>query len=405
MRIELITTGNELLLGFTINRHLDYFGRQLTTLGLRLARHTTVGDDRSELAAAIREALDRSDFLLVTGGLGPTSDDCTREVVAELLGRPLQRDESVAAAIAERFRQRGLPMPAQALVQALVPAGARVLPNANGTAPGLLLEHAGRTVALLPGPPRELYPMFEQYVRPLLAGRAGFMCCVLRTTGLPESIVAERVEPLAAGVEVGYCARPGEVDIRLIAPDTRAAEQRIRAALGEYIYGTGDERLEEVVIRQLTVAGQTVATAESCTGGLIAHRLTNVSGSSSVFRVGWVTYSNAAKIAELGVPVELLDAHGAVSEPVARAMAAGARQRSGTDFALSATGIAGPTGGTPAKPVGLVFIGLATASGTQVQRHMLSFDRETFKWLVSQTALDWLRRAAAAAPGQTACRH
>jgi len=392
MRIELITTGSELLLGFTVNRHLDYVGRQLAALGLRLARHTTVADDRAEMTAVVRDAIARSDFILITGGLGPTSDDFTRDVVAELLGRPLVRDESVVAAIQERFRRRGLTMPDQVMVQALVPTGARVLPNANGTAPGLLLHEAGKTIVLLPGPPRELHPMFAQQVRPLLAGRAGFQCRVLRTTGLPESIVEQKVEPVVRGVEVGYCARPGEVDVRLIGTDVTAAEQRVREVLGDFIYGTGEERLEEIVVTMLTRAGRTVATAESCTGGQIAHRLTNVSGSSAVLLAGWVTYSNAAKMRDLGVREETLRAHGAVSEPVAREMADGARQRAGTDYALSATGIAGPTGGTPDKPVGLVYLGLATPTGTQVQRHQVAFDRETFKWYVSQCALDWLRR-------------
>lgn len=400
MRIELITTGSELLLGFTINSHLAYVGRQLAALGLRLDRHTTVADDRAAMAAVVAEAIARSNFILITGGLGPTSDDFTRDVVAELLHRPLLRDESVAAAIADRFRQRGLTMPENVMVQALVPTGASVLPNRNGTAPGLLLDHDGKTIVLLPGPPRELQPMFEQHVRPLLAGRAGFDCRVLRTTGLPESIVEQKVAPVATGVEIGYCARPGEVDVRLIAPNAVAgedAERRVRAALGDVIFGTGENRLEEVVVKLLAAAGQTVATAESCTGGLIANRLTNVSGASEVFLAGWVTYSNAAKMRDLGVREETLAAHGAVSEQVCREMAEGCRQRSGTDFSLSATGIAGPTGGTLDKPVGLVFIGLATPTGTRVQRHTLAFDRETFKWFVSQLALDLLRRELLAA--------
>jgi PncC family amidohydrolase len=195
------------------------------------------------------------------------------------------------------------------------------------------------------------------------------------------------------GLELGYCARPGEVEVRVVGVHAAEAERRVRAALGEHVFGTGDERLEEVVVRELTLAGKTVATAESCTGGLIAHRLTNVSGSSAVFLAGWVTYSNAAKMRDLGVREETLRQHGAVSEAVAGEMAEGARQRSGADYAVSATGIAGPTGGTPEKPVGLVYIGLATPTGTQVQRHVVGFERETFKWFVSQTALDLLRRA------------
>jgi len=399
MRIELITTGSELLLGFTLNTHVNYLATQLATVGLRLCRHATVGDDRAELAATIADALARADILLITGGLGPTSDDCTRDVVAELTERPLVRDETVAEAIRERCRRRNLQMPEQIMVQALVPTGSTVLPNSNGTAPGLAIEHFGKLLILLPGPPRELYPMFEACVLPRLRQGTPMVCRVFKVAGLPESVVEAKVAPALAkvpGLELGYCARPGEVEVRIILPGDAllpAAEQRIRAALGDNVFGTGHDRLEDVVIRQLTVAGKTVATAESCTGGLIANRLTNVSGSSAVFRYGWITYANEAKSSELGVNADSLAQFGAVSEQVAREMAEGARRRSGADYALSATGIAGPTGGTAEKPVGLVYIGLATPTGTTVTRHLATFERETFKFYVSQTALDLLRRA------------
>jgi nicotinamide-nucleotide amidase len=278
----------------------------------------------------------------------------------------------------------------------MVPEGAQVLINPHGTAPGLAIPHEGKLVVLLPGPPRELHPMFENHVLPLLPKGEQLDCRVLKTASLPESQVEQMVAPVLAdlpGLELGYCARPGEVEVRVVGVQAAEAEQRVRAALGDHIFGTGDERLEEVVVRQLTLAGKTVATAESCTGGLIANRLTNISGSSAVFLAGWVTYSNAAKVRDVGVSEQTLRQHGAVSEPVAREMAEGARQRSGVDYVLSATGIAGPTGGTPEKPVGLVYIGLAMPTGTQVQRHVVGFERETFKWFVSQTALDMLRRA------------
>jgi nicotinamide-nucleotide amidase len=244
--------------------------------------------------------------------------------------------------------------------------------------------------------------MFEEQVLPVvrqrLTGPAAFHCRVLKTVGVPESIVEEMVAPGVRGVpglELGYCARLGEVDVRLIAADAAVvddAERRVREVLGRNLCGTGDDRLEAVVVALLAARGQTVALAESCTGGAIAHRLTNVSGASAVFRSGWVAYANATKTRELGVPAALLDQHGAVSEPVARAMAEGARQQAGADYALSATGIAGPTGGTPAKPVGLVFIGLAGPRGTIVRQHQFGFDRESFKQIVSQHALDLLRR-------------
>lgn len=403
MRIELINTGSELLLGFTVNAHLNYIARKLGEIGLRLERQVTVGDARAELHSCIAEALARCDAVIVTGGLGPTADDMTRDVVAELLGRKLVRDETVAAAIAERFKRRGIVgMPESVNVQSLVPVGARVLSNRKGTAPGLAIEHNDKLVVLLPGPPRELKPIFEEFVLPMLRQRHGvsapFDCRTFKVVGLPESIVEEKVAPALADirdVELGYCARPGEVEVRVISnlkSSADEAEKRIRGALGDHIFGTGEERLEEVVVRELIAARKTIVTAESCTGGMIANRITNVSGSSEVFLNGWVTYSNESKMNQLGVRAESLKQFGAVSEEVAREMAESARTRSGADFAISATGIAGPTGGTPEKPVGLVFIGMATLQRTVVQRHTLVFDRETFKFFVSQHALDMVRR-------------
>ncbi len=399
VRVELITTGSELLLGFTVNTHVNYVARELDKLGFRLQRQTTVADDRIEMRNVLAEALQRADVILVTGGLGPTSDDFTRDVAAELLGRALHRDEAVMAAIRERARWRGFTPPESIFVQALVPAGARVLPNRNGTAPGLAMEHADRLLVLLPGPPRELKPMFEESVRPLLREHCGPQprtdCRVLKVVGLGESQVEERIAARLKDLpdlELGYCARPGEVEVRIIGPDLAEAEQRIRTALGDHLYGSGDDRLEEVVIRQLGAAGKTLAVAESCTGGLIASRLTNVSGASRVLLNGWVTYSNESKARDLGVRPETLNQHGAVSEETAREMAEGARQRSGAAIAIATTGIAGPTGDTPEKPVGLVYIALAVARGTTVQRHTLTFDRETFKYYASQIALDLVRR-------------
>ena len=397
MRIELINTGSELLLGFTVNTHANYIARQLSDRGLRLVRQSTVSDDRAEMRSLVAEALARSDILLITGGLGPTSDDFTRDVVAELLGLAMSRDESVVASITERYRHRGLVLREQTLVQALVPAGATVLPNHHGTAPGLLLKRGSQQIFLLPGPPRELYPMFENQVVPNLPPGARLDCRIFKVACLSESTIEQAVAPVLAdlpALELGYCARMGEVEVRVIAAESTAteAERRIRKALGVNIFGGQTDRLEEVVVRQLTAAGQTVATAESCTGGLIAQRLTNVSGASAVFPVGYVTYSNVAKVRLLGVQEETLRTAGAVSEATCRQMAEGARRASGADYAISATGIAGPTGGTAEKPVGLVFIGMAGPRGTTIQRHGLNLDRETFKQLVSQYALDLLRR-------------
>jgi len=349
------------------------------------------------MRACVADALQRSDIILITGGLGPTSDDFTRDVVAELLGCEMRRDETVVAAITERFRTRGLPLREQIFVQAQVPVSAQVLINFHGTAPGLFLKHAGKQIFLLPGPPRELYPMFENQVVPLLPHGDRLDCRVFKVACLGESVIEHAVAPVLAdlpALELGYCARMGEVEVRVVAAPTTAAEaeRRIRAALGDNIFGTHADRLEEVVVNLLAAAGQTIATAESCTGGLIANRLTNVSGASAVFLAGYVTYSNEIKMRLLGVREDTLKTHGAVSEKTCRQMAEGARQLAGVDFAISATGIAGPTGGTAEKPVGLVFIGLATPTGTTVARHHFLLDRETFKQLVSQYALDSLRR-------------
>ncbi|HXI85356.1 MAG TPA: competence/damage-inducible protein A [Verrucomicrobiae bacterium] len=402
MRVELVNTGSELLLGFTVNTHLGYIARQLASIGLRLDRQVTVADDRTEMRAAVEEALRRSDILIITGGLGPTSDDFTRDVVAELLDRKLVRDESVATHIAERIRARRIRLPESIYVQALVPVGAQVLPNRNGTAPGLAIDQEGKLVLLLPGPPRELKPMFEEYVLPVLekhfGAQARFDCRTFKVVGLAESVVEEKVAPVLSDLpdlELGYSAKMGEVEVRIIS-DLKStadeAESRIRTALADNIYGTGDARLEETVVKMLTVVHQTIATAESCTGGAIANRITNVSGSSEVFINGCVTYSNESKTRLLGVSEKTLAEHGAVSEEVAREMAEGIRTLSRTNFGISTTGIAGPTGGTPEKPVGLVYIGFATPERTDVQRHLLAFDRETFKFFVTQYALDVVRR-------------
>jgi nicotinamide-nucleotide amidase len=293
-------------------------------------------------------------------------------------------------------------LPESIYVQALVPVGAQVLPNRNGTAPGLAIDEGDKLILLLPGPPRELKPMFEEYVLPVLEKHYGtqprFDCRTFKVVGLAESIVEEKVAPVLADLpdlELGYSAKMGEVEVRIIShlkSIADEAEKRIRNALADNIYGTGNARLEEVVVKMLTVAHQTIAVVESCTGGAIANRITNVSGSSEVFINGCVTYSNESKTRLLGVSEEDLAEHGAVSEEVAREMAEGVRTRSGADFGISTTGIAGPTGGTPDKPVGLVYIGFATSKGTTVQRHILALDRETFKFYVAQHALDAVRR-------------
>jgi nicotinamide-nucleotide amidase len=415
MRVELINTGSELMLGRVLNSHQQWLCRRLTDLGYVVARQVAVADNGPDIVQAVREALGRADLVIGTGGLGPTSDDLTRDLIAQLLGKALHEDAAVAAHIRQFFDSLKRPMPGRILVQALVPQGAMVLANPYGTAPGLAMEvspnpfrPAGQPswLILLPGPPRELRPMFTDQVVPLLRRvlpqAEPFVCRTLRTTGIGESMVEEKVDgPLqpsvASGMELGYCARPGQVDVRLAARGAGAEKlvsetaQIVFKLLGTHIFGEDDEEIETVLIRLLTERKETLAVAESCTGGCIAHRLTNVPGASAVLLAGFVTYSNEAKQKFLGVQAETLGRHGAVSEPVAREMAEGARRQTGADYALSVTGIAGPSGGTAAKPVGTVFIGLAGPFETVVLRNLNPWDRETFKHATSQQAMDLLR--------------
>jgi nicotinamide-nucleotide amidase len=416
MNIELINTGSELMLGRVLNTHQQWLCRQLADLGYFVTRQIAVADTADDIEQAVREALGRADFIVTTGGLGPTSDDITRDRIAALLGRKLTEDPAIVAHVESFFAKRNRPMPASTRVQAMVPDGALVLHNAHGTAPGLALHvspNPFRTdgkaswLVMLPGPPRELRPMFTNQVAPLLKEKlpldGDFVCRTLRTVGIGESYLEERIaaslKPLMdAGLELGYCAHSGAVDVRFVArgcgadADVAEAARIVYKLAGEHIFGEGDDELEQVLVRRLTEQKQTLALAESCTGGFIANRITNVPGASAVLLAGLVTYSNAAKQHFLGVRAESLAAHGAVSEAVAREMAEAARARTGADFALAVTGIAGPGGGTPEKPVGTVFIALASARGTKVINPVNRYDRETFKYLTSLQALELLRR-------------
>lgn len=411
MRIHLINTGSELLLGRVLNTHQQWICRQLADRGYVVTRQVAVDDSGPSIQQAVREALAAAELVLVTGGLGPTSDDRTRDLVAELLGCRLKEDPAIVEHIAKFFTVRGRPMPEATRVQALVPEGATVLPNAQGTAPGLVMDApGGRLLVMLPGPPRELRPMFLEQVMPALERRfpleAPFHCRTLKTTGLGESLVEERVAPpLAAlvktGLEIGYCARVGEVDVRFTARGRMGfyliteAERIAREHLGGIVFGVDEDSLEAVLVRRLTERKETLALAESCTGGFIANRITNVPGASVIFPGGLVTYSNEAKQKFLGVRAETLAAHGAVSEATVREMAEGARARVGAHYALAVTGIAGPGGGTAEKPVGTVWIGLATAMATRAVKKLNPVDRETFKYVTSQQAMDLLRGALA----------
>lgn len=406
MNVEVLNTGTELLLGNVLNSHLAWFGQRLFPMGLRISRQTTIPDGPA-IRQGLLEAFGRCDVLIVTGGLGPTTDDITREIAAELLGAPLREDEGVVAAIMARLERRGIPFRARMRRQAMVPEGATVLPNENGTAPGLYFP-ATQTPALstphlffLPGPPRELKPMFDRYALPLLGEILGEVpdrdCRTYHVVGMGESSVEEVIglELSKRGdLEVGYCARPNEVDFRLIGPRALLdeVEPRVHEALGSHIVSQKGEALEEVVVARLRALRKSLALAESCTGGFLAHRITNVPGASEIFFAGYVTYANEAKTNSVGVPAELIAEHGAVSEPVARAMAEGAAARAGADFGIGITGIAGPGGGTQEKPVGTVFIALAERGGETIcSRELFPTDRATFKELTTQTALDMLR--------------
>jgi nicotinamide-nucleotide amidase len=403
MRVEIINTGTELLLGRVTNTHLGYLAQGLLGMGLRVERQVTVPDGVA-IAEALDEAMARAELIIVTGGLGPTSDDITREAVAEAFGKKLVFHQEILDGIGVKFARRKLQMNDLQRQQAMVPEGGIVLENANGTAPGLIVENEKNVAVILPGPPRELRPMWTDSALPWLrkhfADRlAPVHEVTLRILGLGETKVQMTVEEeiKAMGpVEVGYCARSGEVDLRLIAAEQRLVQKAAdfaRSKLGDAIYAEGVETMEEAVVRLARAARKTVATAESCTGGLVANRITNVSGSSEIFRYGWVTYGNEAKMTELGVAAGLLEKHGAVSAEVAKAMAEGALRGSGADVAVAITGIAGPTGGTSAKPVGLVYFAVAGVNGRgQVLERTLSPIRETFKYMASQIALDLLRR-------------
>ena len=407
MRIEILNTGTELLLGGTVNTHAAWFGRELFKLGLRVERQTTVPDGGA-IREALDEALDRADVLLVTGGLGPTSDDLTREITAEALGLELITDEAALRSMEAFFAIRRRPMAEANLKQALAPVGSDVLPTPNGTAPGVYVPPRlnGRSncaVFLLPGPPRELYPMYHAEVAPRLRALSGIEnppeALELKFTGIGESDFHQDVDArLAAisGLEYGYCAHIGEVDLRLIGPPEALARGRAIALekFRPFLVSDDGSSLEATVVRLLAEKRLTLATAESCTGGLISCRVTDVPGASAVFTHGFVTYANAAKVSLLGVPPADLDAHGAVSEPVARRMAEGALASSGADIAVAVTGIAGPDGGTPEKPVGTAWIGLA-AKGAQTTAFKVFHprNRHDFKLAVSQAALDAVRRA------------
>jgi nicotinamide-nucleotide amidase len=416
MKAEIIAVGTELLTPDFQDTNSLQLAAGLGTIGLGVGFKTIVGDDARDLSRALRTALARSRLILCMGGLGPTEDDRTRETLAKVLKRRLVFREAIRAGIRERFSRRGLAMPASNLKQCSIIAGSEILDNPNGTAPGLWLETKRNMIALLPGPPREALPMFERQVLPRLTGlgRGLSVRRVIRITGLGESSMEMLLKPVyravPPGVTVTTLAASGDLSIHLT---YRGMESRERAealidgldraisrSLGPWIYSRNGESLEEVVGALLVKNAKTIACAESCTGGLIGHRLTNVPGSSAYFLESAVVYSNGAKTRRLGVPASFIDAHGAVSGPVAGAMAVGVRMTSKAAIGVAVTGIAGPGGGTPRKPVGLVYIALADARGVTVRRHLFFGDRAQVKFQSSQKALDMVRKRLTPRPGK-----
>ncbi|PQJ28870.1 competence/damage-inducible protein A [Rubritalea profundi] len=406
MHIEILNTGTELLLGTTQNTHGAWIGQELIKLGLRVQRQTTVPDGEP-VREAIKESIERADVLIVTGGLGPTSDDLTREATAEAMGIDLIEDEHALRVVVEFFKNLDKYMADSNLKQAMIPCGAEVLPNPNGTAPGVYLPpRLGKgspcAVFLLPGPPRELYPMYHAEVPHRLKALAELSddheMVEMKFTGIGESDFHEALDsPLnaIAGLEVGYCARPSEVDLRLIGPHAAVESARtlVTNTYPDKLISDDGSLLEKVVVDLLAAKKWNLATVESCTGGAVASRITDVAGASEVFTHGFVTYANEAKRDVIGVSEDLLNTHGAVSEQVARAMAQGALETSGADIAVSVTGIAGPGGGSEEKPVGSVWLGIAVKGETPYAlKSFYPKDRAAFKLMASQRALDLVRR-------------
>jgi nicotinamide-nucleotide amidase len=407
MNAEIIAVGSELLASDRLDTNSLFLTSGLNQLGIRVLHKAVVGDSPEEMRSTFRHALARADVVISSGGLGPTDDDRTRDTVAELLGRKLHRDEAIVRHIQERFRRFGRAMPEINIRQAMVPEGATVLPNPRGTAPGIWLEADGRVLILLPGVPNELRAMFEEQVKPRLSRIAPperLYQRDLRITGLSESDVEQRVSPLYAlypETETTILSAPTGIQLhpRIWSDDPGKADKvldeitsRMALALGENLYSMRGEALEDVVARVLTENRATIAVAESCTGGMLAERLTNVPGSSTYFLGGVVCYSNDLKTSLVGVPSELIEAKGAVSPEVALGLADGIRRRTGSTLGIGITGIAGPGGGTPEKPVGLVHIGIADERGPRERAFRFPGDRDRIRNYATYAALDTIRR-------------
>lgn len=405
MKVEIVSIGDELLIGQTINTNAAYLSKHLTSLGLDVTWITTVGDEADNLKKALSQAMERSDVVIATGGLGPTHDDITKNVAAEHFDSRLVFRPEILEKLKRAFERRGIKMAAVNEEQAQIPEKAQVIENPVGTAPGLLFEEQGKICIILPGVPYEMKAICEATVFPMLKKQEQkILQKTIRTVGIPESTLFERIGDISnieRFAKVAFLPKFPGVDVRLTAKGRNQQETReklatalrlIQEKVADYVYGYDDEELEEAVARLLFEHKKTLAVAESCTGGLLAHKFTNVSGSSTYFERGVVAYSNQAKIEILGVPQETLEKFGAVSSETAVAMAEGIKMISGADFGISTTGIAGPTGGTKEKPVGLVYIGIANGERSFSKKFLFFKDRISNKERTVQTALNMLRK-------------
>jgi len=413
VKLEVLTIGTELLLGYTVDTNAAELGRALAAAGAEITRRTTVADRPEAIRAGVAEALDRTGFVITTGGLGPTRDDMTKTVVATLLDKRIVLDERLLATIEARFQRMGRPMPAINRTQAEIPEDATILPNPRGTAPGLWVEDArGRVVVLLPGVPREMRGLLVDEVLPRIVARQGSARRVVRsrtvrTTGVSESALAERVGPIEeeiAPLTLAYLPSVEGVDLRVTAwglepedADARLAivVERLTAAIGEHGYGEDDADLAAVLLDALRQGRHRLGVAESCTGGMIGERITNIPGASDTFIGGVVAYADVIKTAALKVPLETLEAYGAVSEQTVRAMAEGAQRLFSADCTIAVTGIAGPGGGTVEKPVGTVWLAARMHTTTRALTRVLPGDRDDVRRRAAQAGLDLLRRLLA----------
>lgn len=407
MEAEIISVGTELLLGDVVDTNAAYIARKLSLLGIDLFRKTAVGDNKERLSRILREALDRVDLVITSGGLGPTEDDLTKEAVSEVMEEKLIVDKEVAKNIQRRFPLKNLPEKG-IIKQALIPSSAKIIANESGSAPGIILEKKGKIIISLPGVPREMEKMMEEVISYLSTKkeiRGYIQSRFLKIWGIGESRVEEKIADILkeqSNPTIALLVGKGEVHLRITAKfDDRKVrekkikelEDKIRERLGDYIYGVDEETLESLVSSSLKKRGLKLGVAESCTGGLLSHRLTNIPGSSNYYNCGVVSYSNQAKSELLNVPPSLIQEKGAVSAEVAEKMAEGAKKAAKADIGIGITGIAGPTGATPEKPAGLVYIAISTQDKKMCQKLIFSGDREKIKWKASQAALYLLNKS------------